>query len=228
MNDLVIYGAGGAGRENYQIVQEINTFRFLGFIDDSSREDTCMVVGRGFAKILHGNPRVLITNWLRDRPNSCLSINISPGNPYVKEKMLNNIPEDLRILFPTLINPNVDQLYYSEIGGGCVILSKSVFTVNVKIGNFVRIHVSCNITHEVEIGDFSTVSPGSTLCGGVKVGKRCQIGAGTTVLPKVKIADDVIVGAGSVVTKDVDSGIVVVGNPAKYMRRNHEIGGREE
>ena len=39
-------------------------------------------------------------------------------------------------------------------------------------------------------------------------------------MPGVTIGDQVIVGAGSVVTKDVPSGSIVGGNPAKIIRSN--------
>lgn len=50
------------------------------------------------------------------------------------------------------------------------------------------------------------------------IGKRCFIGANAIILPGVNVGDSVIVGAGSVVTKDVPSGCIVAGNPAKILR----------
>ena len=47
----------------------------------------------------------------------------------------------------------------------------------------------------------------------------CDIGAGTIILPGVRVGEGAIVGAGSVVTKDVESFIVVAGNPARILRR---------
>jgi acetyltransferase-like isoleucine patch superfamily enzyme len=39
-------------------------------------------------------------------------------------------------------------------------------------------------------------------------------------LPGIKIGDSVIIGAGAIVTKDVPSGCIVTGNPAKIIKRN--------
>ena len=50
------------------------------------------------------------------------------------------------------------------------------------------------------------------------VGRNCFIGAQAIVMPGVKIGDQCIVGAGSVVTKDVPTGSIVGGNPAKILR----------
>lgn len=45
------------------------------------------------------------------------------------------------------------------------------------------------------------------------------IGGGVIVLAGVTVGNRVVIGAGSVVTKDVPSDVVVVGNPAKIVRR---------
>lgn len=50
------------------------------------------------------------------------------------------------------------------------------------------------------------------------IGSNCFIGANSIILPGIVIGDNVIVGAGAVVTKNVESGCVVVGNPAKVIR----------
>ncbi|MDR0453785.1 MAG: N-acetyltransferase [Deferribacteraceae bacterium] len=47
----------------------------------------------------------------------------------------------------------------------------------------------------------------------------CSIGAGSTILGGIKIGKNAIIGAGSVVTKDVSPDTIVVGNPAKVLRK---------
>ena len=58
--------------------------------------------------------------------------------------------------------------------------------------------------------------------GCVTIGDRVFIGEGSVVLPGVSIGSDVIIGANSTVTKDVPDNCVVVGNPAKIIRKNKE------
>jgi len=53
----------------------------------------------------------------------------------------------------------------------------------------------------------------------VRIGSDVWIAANVTVLPGVSIGDHVVVAAGAVVTKDVDSGCLVAGNPARTVRR---------
>lgn len=57
-----------------------------------------------------------------------------------------------------------------------------------------------------------------------RIGARCFIGAGAIVLPGVSIDDHVVVGAGAIVTKDVPSGCVVAGNPARVLRQGIQTG----
>jgi acetyltransferase-like isoleucine patch superfamily enzyme len=49
--------------------------------------------------------------------------------------------------------------------------------------------------------------------------RGASIGSGATILANVTVGERAMVGAGSVVTKDVPAGAVVVGNPARILRR---------
>lgn len=53
----------------------------------------------------------------------------------------------------------------------------------------------------------------------IHIGKYCLIGANATILKGVTLGDGCIVGAGAVVTKSFPAGSVIVGNPAKLLRK---------
>ena len=56
----------------------------------------------------------------------------------------------------------------------------------------------------------------------IHIGKGVWIGSGAKILPGVSIGDNAIVGAGAVVTKDVEANTIVVGMPAKPVRKIKE------
>jgi len=58
----------------------------------------------------------------------------------------------------------------------------------------------------------------------IVLGDNVWLGGGVTVCPGVTIGDDTVVGAGAVVTRDLPSGVVVAGVPARVVR---EIGDRD-
>jgi maltose O-acetyltransferase len=52
----------------------------------------------------------------------------------------------------------------------------------------------------------------------ISIGSNVWLGGGVIVLPGVTIGADTVVGAGAVVTRDVPSGVLAVGNPARPIR----------
>ncbi|HEX8965864.1 MAG TPA: acyltransferase [Patescibacteria group bacterium] len=53
----------------------------------------------------------------------------------------------------------------------------------------------------------------------VKIGKYVWIGTHAVILPGVTIGDNAVIGAGAVVTKSVPKNAIVVGNPAKIIKK---------
>jgi maltose O-acetyltransferase len=52
----------------------------------------------------------------------------------------------------------------------------------------------------------------------IAIGDNVWLGGGVIVCPGVTIGADTVVGAGAVVTRDLPSGVVAVGNPARVLR----------
>lgn len=83
-----------------------------------------------------------------------------------------------------------------------------------------KIDHHCHIAHGAKIGKHNTLANGCIIEGSCEVGDYNTFGAGVIVQTKVKIGSRCILGSGSVITKDVDDDSVMVGNPARLLRKN--------
>jgi len=117
--------------------------------------------------------------------------------------------------------------------------SKTIIGRGTTIENFCNVGSNCKIQTNVyltaysEVYDYAFIAPCVTTSNdnyaarskqrfgqfkGVTIKKGGRIGAGAVILPGITIHEDGFVAAGSVVTKDVEVGKIVVGNPAKVLR----------
>ncbi len=94
-------------------------------------------------------------------------------------------------------------------------------------------HLDKTFPRGIHVGDESYCASGSLVLTHdfsrnihthTRIGRRCFVGAGAIILPGAVIGDSVIIGAGAVVTKDVPSGCVVAGNPARILRSGIHTG----
>lgn len=124
----------------------------------------------------------------------------------------------------------------NTIGNKVVVGVNTYLGPGNRIGNGVNIHTGCFIEmaeieddaafgpHVVLTDDLHPRCPRFEECvGGVKIRKGAKIGANVTILPGVTIGEKSLIGSGSVVTKDVPSGVVVAGNPARIIKRLDEL-----
>ena len=95
---------------------------------------------------------------------------------------------------------------YIQAGNGIKIGSGTLFAPGVKI-------VSANHS-ETEMARWVEDDP-------IEIGENCWIGANACILPGVKLGDGCVVGAGSVVTKSFSDGSVIVGIPARKVRKSN-------
>jgi UDP-2-acetamido-3-amino-2,3-dideoxy-glucuronate N-acetyltransferase len=121
-----------------------------------------------------------------------------------------------------------------KIGSNCVVGEGVYIGPNVLIGNNVKIQNHALIYEGVEIEDNVFIGPNVVTTNDIRpqaignwsdrfrktlIKSGSSIGANSTIICGNTINNNALVGAGSVVTKDIPEGVVVVGNPAKILRK---------
>ena len=91
-----------------------------------------------------------------------------------------------------------------------------MFPERITVGNDSVIGYNTTLlTHEYLIDEYRL--------GDIKIGDQVMIGANCTILPGVSIGDRATVAAGTVVTKDVEPGSFVGGNPMRVIFTKEEM-----
>ncbi len=101
------------------------------------------------------------------------------------------------------------------VGDECTLKSGVYLWDGVQLGN--RVFVGPNATFTNDMFPRSRQRLESYLQTVIEDG--ASIGANATLLPGIKVGRMAMIGAGAVVVSDVPAGAVVVGNPARIVRR---------
>jgi sugar O-acyltransferase (sialic acid O-acetyltransferase NeuD family) len=207
---LVIYGAGGFGREVKSMLPEVHEkFDLLGFLDDGISVGT-NVDG---VKVLGG------LAWL-EKHSKGIYLVIAIGAPKTKSSIAHQLLKFDGLKYPTLIHSKavLQDSTRIQIGEGSIITAGSVLTTGIKLGNHVLINLNTTIGHDTVIGHCSSIMPGVNISGCVAIGKEVMVGSGANIINNIRIGDSSTIGAGSVVNHDIPSNSTAAGVPARIIK----------
>lgn len=207
MQDLVIVGCGGHGREVFDTVMAINSvvpmWNVRGFVDDAPHHEDRLV--RLNQRVLGG------ISWLVDHPgNYALGVGSSELRSTIATTLDRAGSEAA-----TLVHPEAVVGSDVELGCGVVIFARTVITTNVHVGRHTHLNVGCSVQHDSRVGSFVQMSPGVLVNGDCSIGDGVFLGTGAIVTRGCSIGRAARVGAGAVVLNDVDAGSTVWGVPAR-------------
>ena len=207
MQDIIIVGASGFGREVLALIESINEaepkWNVLGFIDDDpAKLDGFDIPYKILGRIQDWNPS--------DQEKYVLAI----AAPKVKEKII-SLLRSKGANFATIIAPTSTISARSTVGEGVVMFGEVGISVDVTIGDFVFFNALDGIGHDVVIGDYCTFGPKVCISGCTKIGKCVNVGALASTFPGIEVGDYATIGMNSAVIRKVKPGTTVMGVPAK-------------
>ena len=203
-----VYGAGGCGRSIMPLLREqINTeVSRLVFIEDTPS------VG-----VINGCDVWAFDRFARD-PASRKQAVLAVANTKVRE-MLDKRCCAAGVEVADVAANSVVKMDDVKIGAGALLSPFVTLTSNIRIGRCFHGNLYSYVEHDCVIGDYVTFAPGVRCNGNVTIGDRAYIGSGAIIRQGLTIGAGATVGMGAVVTKNVPSGVAVVGNPAKILEQ---------
>ena len=115
-----------------------------------------------------------------------------------------------------IISRNVTVNYSTSIGHHTKIMDNTHITGNMVIGNHVFISVMVASTNDNAMGRSRY---NEEAVRGAIIEDHVTVGAGANILPGIRIGENSIIGASALVTKDVPPDSVMMGIPAKVVRK---------
>lgn len=171
---------------------------------------------------LLGVPVVGDDDWLRHShaPGSVLLINGvgGIGDTTVRQRVFERF-STWGYNFATVVDPSAIIAQDVELGEGTQILAGAILQPGTRLGHNSIVNTRAAIDHDGCVGAHCHIAPGAILSGAVTIADNVHVGTGAAVVQGVRIATRAIVGAGAVVIRDIGEGEVVVGNPARVIRR---------
>ena len=207
MPRIVIYGAGGFGREVARLAKSTARSRpdwtGIVFASDDPRQVGCKIAGLTVIASHQIGPDDLCT--------------IAIAEPAVRRKLASRCPAFLTLIAPmAVVYPEV------RVGNGSIIADFASVTADeaTHLGVHCLVNTHATIGHDCKVGDFVTIGPSASVNGNVVIEDDAFVGCGARIRNgspdrPLTIGQGAVIGMGAIVVCDVPPGAVVVGNPAR-------------
>jgi sugar O-acyltransferase (sialic acid O-acetyltransferase NeuD family) len=211
MQNIVIFGCGGFGREVLQIILDQNSERprwhVKGFLVDPGFDAPSMV---------HGYPVYTTINDLG--PIDDLATVVAIGNPAARRNVVAQLTAKGITSFPVLVHPKAWLGTNITLNEGVIICAGALLTTDIVLGSHCQVHVGATVGHDTVVGGFSTISPGANVSGWVIIDEAVEVGSGACLNPGVTLGAGSIIGAAAAVVRNIPAGCTAVGVPARVIR----------
>jgi sugar O-acyltransferase (sialic acid O-acetyltransferase NeuD family) len=208
LNEIVVVGASGYGREVFQYVKDAAqhdpNIRAKGLLDD----DTALRGQVGGHDIIGDTHTYAVQE--DDR------FVISAGSPLARQTLAERLAGRGGRFF-TLIHPTAYVAPTARMGVGCIVSPYASIGSNAHVEDHVLLVMYASVAHDCRVGRFCSLSPYSAVAGGGILETRVFIGSHAFVTPMRNVGRDSKIAAGAVVYRDVPERSLATGNPAKIL-----------
>lgn len=210
MQEIVICGAGGLGREVLEIFisqnKIANKWKILGFVDDTKSE----------GELINGFPVLGNIEWICNNHKKAGCI-VAIGDARNRYNIIKKL-EKYNINLVNAVHPSVVMSDSVEMGKNVIICAGCIFTVNITLGSHILINASTTIGHDVIVEDYCSIMPAVIINGNSYVMEGAYIGCNATIIQNINVGKWSVIGAGAVVLEDIPDRVTAVGIPARPIK----------
>lgn len=209
----VILGGGGHAQVILDCIQASGTAETLAILDSDRSRWGRTLLG---VTILGGDD---LLPKLKQRGVKYFVVGLgSTGDNASRKRLFElGLGHDLRPM--TVVHPSAVCSTWAKVAEGAQLLPGSIVNAGTTLGANVIVNSGAIVEHDCCMSDHSHVAPGARLGANVHVKEKAHIGLGACVREGLRIGQNSIVGAGAVVVNDIPDNVVVVGVPARVLRR---------
>lgn len=214
MNEIIIVGGGGFGREVHDWLVDVKNnqryygevFHIKGFLDHNQR---CLDGFQGVAGVI-GSPD---DYQICENDRFVLAV----GKVDVRKKLIRILKKKGASFF-SLIHPTAIVSKTAMLGEGVMVCPFGLVNSHAQLGDFVLLNIFASVAHDAKIGDHSVLCPYATVNGFAKLGEEVFMATHSTVIPSISVGKGATISANSVATRNVPPGSVVFGVPGKFLQ----------
>jgi len=207
---LIILGTRMLAEEMFDLISEIKDYEVAAFVENMDRS----LVGTE----IEGRPVVWIDDavkYARTHAAIC-ALSTTHRRKYVEQA------EGLGLKLATVVHPLARVSSRATLAPGCFVSAMCIVSTKTKLGKSVFMNRAATVGHHTTIGDYCTIQPGATVAGAIQLGEDTYVGMRATVIERLKIGRGAVIAAGAVVVEDVPERVMVMGVPAKVVKRDIE------
>jgi len=217
MKKLVIFGGSGIGMIAASVAEDLGYYNVLGFLNDVFEKDALVgkfkkypVLGKSedYCKFINDPDVMFFVAYVGMQ---------SEKSTFQKLESLDISDER----WATLIHPTASiPKGMCSIGKGVLFTPQAQLSPDTTIGDNCILLGGSFVGHDSILDRFAHVATNAVVGANVHIGKAVHVGSNSTIREKVTIGSFSLIGSGAVVLDSFDEGSIIVGNPARLLRKN--------
>lgn len=213
MKDIYIIGAGTYGEVMYELAETCG-YNVIGYFDEDDNKLGTRVMG---VEVV-GKFSTLSSSKIVGK-----SFIVAIGDNKTRCDIMTRINNHGGIT-PTLIHPTAVVSKSANIGKGVYIQAGAVIWTKVIISDFVIISPNTVIAHHTKLGKACMISTLCVVGANLEIGDYTFFGIGSIAITGInKVGKNVYLGAGTTVIKDTEDNILMVGSPARKIKKRNPV-----